>query len=154
MENSKRLELVRKNDQFGNGFWKGIEPHPEKNFGVFIYVDKMVVAEVAMTVTGEETEYFPSSRARKKISVAIMATDDKISDANLLAFGIVAQGRDDWQGTEFTSSDNRSHPEDETWDTVLWEDNVSCPVCRKKGKKIILSDEHGELVGEYRKSVV
>jgi len=135
--NNKIFNLILKDPQ-RCGYWRGVEPHPEKKLGIFIYDNKAVVAEVAMTEVNRDFWY--RSLTKSKVAVTLEVADERIADADLLAFGIIVQGRDDWQGTEFTSTDNCAHPEDAKWDTVLWEDSVRCPVCRQGD----LVPEHGD----------
>jgi len=122
------FNLKIENDQFGNGYYSGCEPHPKKSIG-FILVQKngkisLSVVKVKPEIK-ENRKY--SNYDRHYLSTEYEANVQFGDIKGAIAYGLLVQGRDDWQGTEFTATDNQCHPEDETWDKVIWDNQKVYP---------------------------
>lgn len=122
------FDLKVKNDQYGNGYYSGCEPHPEKGRG-FVLMQKegkLSLSIVKVKPQIEENKRY-SKYDRHFLSVGYKATVQFGDIEGAVAYGLLVQGRDDWLRTTFTSTDGREHPEDMIWDKVVWDDSKVYP---------------------------
>jgi len=135
METRFEFKLKCVNDQYGNGWWSGLEPHLKKNFGYIIFQEdgkfSLEVREIKISSTSKENHVSWQRSAVSEIATISVDFGD-LSDNVVVALGVLIQGRNDWSGTSFTSTDGKSHPEDATWDDIFWLQGGTlgrCPSC-------------------------
>lgn len=142
---AKEFFLKVKNDDFGNGWWSGVEPHPTKKLGVFVYADRVVVREPVSFVINDHG--FSSRPAAQTWTVQV--DDPEFASSDLCGFAIIVQYRDDWQATTFTSTDGREHEEDALREDYMWEGDPEYRPCRVPRRWTRLPIEPGEYSDEW-----